>query len=77
MKNPIIFGDFIKVGADKSDRVYEELSNVDKVKQALGDVSCHVTCKLYDLCFYKLNAVFLFEVYLTEVQNCRRVLYKK
>ena len=38
-KTPIIFGDFIKIGADKADRVYEELSNVPKVKQALGDVS--------------------------------------
>ena len=48
MKNPIIFGDFIKVGADRADRVYEELSNVDKVKQALGDVSSPllVSCQL-------------------------------
>ena len=37
--DPIIFGDFIKVGADKADRVYEELSELPKVKQALADVS--------------------------------------
>ena len=39
LTNPIIFGDFMKVGADKSDRQYEELTNIEKVQQALGDVS--------------------------------------
>jgi len=38
LTNPIIFGDFIKVGAARDDRVYEELSNIDKVKNSLGDV---------------------------------------
>ena len=37
--HPIIFGDFIKVGADKVDRLYEEMPNLDKVKTILGDVS--------------------------------------
>jgi len=37
--NPIIFGDFIKVGAAREDRMYEELSNIDKVKTSLRDVS--------------------------------------
>jgi len=36
--SPIIFGDYIKVGAAREDRVYEELSNMDKVKNSLGDV---------------------------------------
>ena len=36
--NPIIFGDFIKIGAAREDRVYEELTNIDKVKTSLGDV---------------------------------------
>ncbi len=36
---PIIFGDYIKVGADKVDRMYEDLSTNAKVKQVLADVS--------------------------------------
>ena len=36
---PIIFGDFIKVGAPREDRTYEELNNTDKLSQALQDVS--------------------------------------
>ena len=36
--HPILFGDFIKVGADKEDKIYEDLTNIDKVKQVLGDV---------------------------------------
>ncbi|XP_013408536.1 dynein heavy chain 6, axonemal [Lingula anatina] len=35
--HPIIFGDFIKVGAEKADRVYEELSNIDKIRSVLTD----------------------------------------
>jgi len=37
--NPIIFGDYIKVGAAPEDRVYEDLSIIDKVKTSLKDVS--------------------------------------
>ncbi|XP_040273964.1 dynein heavy chain 6, axonemal [Bufo bufo] len=35
--NPIIFGDFIKVGADKADRVYEDLTDIDKIRSVLQD----------------------------------------
>ena len=37
--NPIIFGDFMKIGAEPEDRMYEELSNLTKLKQILADVS--------------------------------------
>ena len=37
--SPIIFGDYIKVGAEPADRIYEDLSNIDKVKAVLGEVS--------------------------------------
>ncbi|XP_066430423.1 dynein axonemal heavy chain 6 isoform X2 [Eleutherodactylus coqui] len=37
VKNPIIFGDFIKVGADKADRVYEDLTDVEKIRSVLQD----------------------------------------
>ncbi|XP_069834127.1 dynein axonemal heavy chain 6 [Dendropsophus ebraccatus] len=35
--NPIIFGDFIKVGIDKSDRVYEDLTDMEKIRSVLQD----------------------------------------
>ena len=36
---PILFGDFMKMGADPSDRIYEELADISKVKNLLADVS--------------------------------------
>ena len=36
---PIIFGDFLKVGAAQSDRMYEELVNMKKVGAVLNEVS--------------------------------------
>jgi len=44
VSSPIIFGDYIKLGAAREDRVYEELSNIDKVKTSLGDVRQSLTC---------------------------------
>ena len=37
-ENPIIFGDFIKVGASKDDRLYEEYSDQKKLRNALSEV---------------------------------------
>uniref|UniRef100_A0A8C2GSU6 Dynein, axonemal, heavy chain 6 n=1 Tax=Cyprinus carpio TaxID=7962 RepID=A0A8C2GSU6_CYPCA len=37
VNQPIIFGDFIKVGADKADRVYEDLTDIEKIRQVLQD----------------------------------------
>lgn len=39
IENPIIFGDFMKIGAEKSDRLYEELTDMTKLKNILQDVS--------------------------------------
>ncbi|KAK3733193.1 hypothetical protein QZH41_008554, partial [Actinostola sp. cb2023] len=36
-KQPILFGDFMKMGADTSDRIYEELVDINKVKNLLTD----------------------------------------
>ena len=36
--NPILFGDFMKMGADPADRIYEELADITKVKALLADV---------------------------------------
>ncbi|KAL3319655.1 Dynein heavy chain 6, axonemal [Cichlidogyrus casuarinus] len=34
-ENPILFGDFMRMGA--TDRIFEELPNIDKIKTVLGD----------------------------------------
>ncbi|XP_037621211.1 dynein heavy chain 6, axonemal [Sebastes umbrosus] len=34
---PIIFGDFIKVGAEKENRLYEDLTDMDKIRAVLQD----------------------------------------
>jgi len=51
--NPIIFGDFIKVGAAREDRVYEELNNIDKVKISLNDVGFTLSSYFPD-CFHRI-----------------------
>ncbi|KAL4640265.1 dynein heavy chain 6, axonemal [Arapaima gigas] len=34
---PIIFGDFIKIGANKADRIYEDLTDLEKIRSVLQD----------------------------------------
>ena len=43
-KHPIIFGDFIKMGAPKQDRLYEEFTDMKKLNNVLTEVhtSLHV-----------------------------------
>ena len=36
---PIIFGDFMKMGAEAEDRFYEDITNMDKLQNILQDVS--------------------------------------
>ena len=38
-ESPIIFGDYMKPGASRSDRVYEELVDMKKVFNVLEEVS--------------------------------------
>ena len=38
-ESPIIFGDFMKMGADPADRIYEELTDMKKVFNVLSEVS--------------------------------------
>ena len=35
---PILFGDFMKMGAEPSDRMYEELTDMTKLQIILNDV---------------------------------------
>ena len=44
---PIIFGDFMKMGVDQADRMYEELANAAKLKQVLMDVSTFTNDSLF------------------------------
>ncbi|XP_070535810.1 dynein axonemal heavy chain 6-like isoform X2 [Ptychodera flava] len=37
VKEPIIFGDFMKIGADESDKMYEDIPNLEKLKSVLVD----------------------------------------
>ncbi|XP_078448652.1 dynein axonemal heavy chain 6 [Lampetra planeri] len=37
VKHPILFGDFMKVGVERADRVYEDLTDVEKLKGVLQD----------------------------------------
>ena len=39
VKTPIIFGDFMKMGADESDRLYEDIADANKLRNVLQDVS--------------------------------------
>lgn len=38
-QSPIIFGDFLKMGAEKADRLYEEFADHKKLANVLQDVS--------------------------------------
>jgi hypothetical protein len=40
-KKPIIFGDFMKIGAEKSERLYEEIHDYEKLKSVFEDVILH------------------------------------
>ncbi|XP_071788570.1 dynein axonemal heavy chain 6-like isoform X3 [Asterias amurensis] len=37
VKTPIIFGDFMKMGADESDRLYEDIADANKLRNVLQD----------------------------------------
>ncbi|XP_059580544.1 dynein axonemal heavy chain 6 isoform X2 [Alligator mississippiensis] len=37
LNKPIIFGDFLKFGADKADRIYEDLTDMEKIVTVLQD----------------------------------------
>lgn len=44
VSQPIIFGNFMKMAAPSTDRMYEDLTDIAKVKSVLTDV-----CVLYDI----------------------------
>ena len=53
-EKPIIFGDFIKMGASKEDKMYENLADMKKVNHVLNEV-----CTLYSThCMYVCTCLF-------------------
>lgn len=56
--NPILFGDFMKMGADPADRIYEELADVSKVKSLLTDVRSLVL--VFHVCEYNYESSLSF-----------------
>lgn len=43
-ESPIIFGDYLKMGASQSDRIYEELVDMKKVASVLSEVGLSLFC---------------------------------
>lgn len=41
--HPIIFGNFMKMGANADDKMYEELNDFTKLKNVLQDVSINLS----------------------------------
>lgn len=55
VEKPVIFGDFMKMGADKQDRLYEEITDYEKMKSIFQDVILiHFKIKLLILHFFIL-----------------------
>jgi hypothetical protein len=63
---PILFGDFMKMGAEPSDRMYEELTDMNKLQNILNDVRYD----LHSLCFCSMLYIKLKAI----VNNSRCVL---
>jgi len=45
-ESPIIFGDFMKMGADQADRIYEALTDMKKVSNISTWVSTYPSLKI-------------------------------
>ncbi|XP_053711973.1 dynein axonemal heavy chain 6-like isoform X3 [Synchiropus splendidus] len=67
--NPIIFGDFMKVGADKEDRVYEDLTDMDKIQGVLQDYLDD-----YNMTFSKETKLVFFQDAIEHVSRIARMI---
>lgn len=60
-ESPIIFGDYMKMGASQSDRIYEELVDMKKVANILSEVfMLHTSCRhiMYIIfCYYSISMI--------------------
>ncbi|KAI5628238.1 dynein heavy chain 6, axonemal isoform X2 [Silurus asotus] len=68
-KQPIIFGDFIKVGAEKADRVYEDLTDTEKIRNVLQDYLDD-----YNLVFSKETKLVFFQDAIEHVSRIARMI---
>ncbi|KAL7403678.1 hypothetical protein ABVT39_003711 [Epinephelus coioides] len=66
---PIIFGDFIKVGADKEDRLYEDLTDMDKIQAVLQDYLDD-----YNMTFSKETKLIFFQDAVEHVSRISRMI---
>ncbi|KAL6467190.1 hypothetical protein MHYP_G00249940 [Metynnis hypsauchen] len=68
-KQPIIFGDFIKVGVDKADRVYEDLMDMEKIRNVLQDYLDD-----YNMTFAKETKLVFFQDAIEHVSRIARMI---
>ncbi|XP_047672459.1 dynein axonemal heavy chain 6 isoform X2 [Tachysurus fulvidraco] len=68
-KHPIIFGDFIKVGAEKADRVYEDLTDTEKIRNVLQDYLDD-----YNMTFSKETKLVFFQDAIEHVSRIARMI---
>ena len=56
-ENPILFGDFLSVTAEREDRLYDEFTDIRKIQSNLQEVSdvFQLGFLLKDIAFLKLN----------------------
>nr|XP_046259789.1 dynein axonemal heavy chain 6 isoform X2 [Scatophagus argus] len=66
---PLIFGDFIKVGAEKEDRLYEDLTDMDKIQAVLRDYLDD-----YNMTFSKETKLVFFQDAIEHVSRIARMI---
>ncbi|XP_054635035.1 dynein axonemal heavy chain 6 isoform X2 [Dunckerocampus dactyliophorus] len=66
---PIIFGDFIKVGAEKEERLYEDLTDLDKIQNVLLDYLCD-----YNMTYSKESKLVFFQDAIEHVSRIARMI---
>ncbi|TDH16419.1 hypothetical protein EPR50_G00020980 [Perca flavescens] len=66
---PIIFGDFIKVGAEKEDRLYEDLTDMNKIQVVLQDYLDD-----YNMTFSKETKLVFFQDAIEHVSRISRMI---
>ncbi|XP_078146083.1 dynein axonemal heavy chain 6 [Centroberyx gerrardi] len=66
---PIIFGDFIKVGVEKADRVYEDLTDMEKIQAVLQDYLDD-----YNMTFSKETKLVFFQDAIEHVSRIVRMI---
>ncbi|XP_028810647.1 dynein heavy chain 6, axonemal isoform X2 [Denticeps clupeoides] len=66
---PIIFGDFMKMGADKADRIYEDLTDTEKVQAVLQEYLDD-----YNMTFVKETKLVFFQDAIEHVSRIARMI---